>query len=128
MIQNYKLYERAKERLEAECDIVEIMNQVRRSKNFQRNFLSRRQKILLRFDSSNVIHRINDSNAESEEEKLDIDDQIVNHLDSKNNLVVLFTAAKILKIIMPYIEERQLSSFDTNLFYSFFLKNYTEEE
>jgi len=50
MIQNNKLYEKAKERLEAECDIVEVMDQVRRSKNFQRNFLSRRQKILLKFD------------------------------------------------------------------------------
>jgi len=29
---------------------------------------------------------------------------------------------------MPYFEERQLSSFDKNLFYSFFLRNYTEEE
>jgi len=39
------------------------MDQVRKSKNFQRNFLTRQQKILLKFDMNNVV------NDESEEEE-----------------------------------------------------------
>lgn len=35
-------------------------------------------------------------------------------------LVVIFTVARLYKILLPYKEERQLSYFDINLFYSFF--------
>jgi hypothetical protein len=50
MIHNSKVFERAQDRLNKDADIIEIMDQVRKSKNFQRNFLTRQQKILLKFD------------------------------------------------------------------------------
>jgi len=50
-----KLFEIAKDRLNHECDITEVMDEVRRSRIFQRDFLTEQQKILLKFDNSNVI-------------------------------------------------------------------------
>jgi excinuclease UvrABC ATPase subunit len=50
MIHVNKVFERAQDRLNKDADIIEIMDQVRKSKNFQRNFLKREQKILLKFD------------------------------------------------------------------------------
>jgi len=50
MIHVNKVFERAQDRLNKDTDIIEIMDQVRKSKNFQRNFLKREQKILLKFD------------------------------------------------------------------------------
>jgi hypothetical protein len=38
-----------------DCDLIDVMREVRMSKNFQRNFLSREQKILLMFNKSSVI-------------------------------------------------------------------------
>ena len=60
MIHMTKIFAKAKSRLDQDCNIIEIMDQVRKSKNFQRNFLSRQQKILLRFDHSNIV----DGNSE----------------------------------------------------------------
>jgi len=40
---------------------------------------------------------------------------------------VIFTLAKLLKILMPYIKEKQLSEFDLNLFYSFYNNFYSVE-
>jgi len=99
------------------------MDQIRKSKNFQRNFLSRRQKIILQFDKSNIIERVHDSGSDNEV-KEDIDTQLLKNLDSQNKMVLIFTAAKILKILIPYIKETQLAEFDKNLFYSFFLKKF----
>jgi hypothetical protein len=119
MIRMNKIFEKAKGRLDQDCDIIEVMDQVRKSKNFQRNFLSRQQKILLKFDRSNII----DGNSESEvsgDEKEDHDDIIAKNLNSPNGLVVIFTIAKLMSILKPYIEEKQLSHFDKNLFNSFY--------
>jgi len=55
LIHENKLFERAKEQLEKECDIVEIMDQIRKSKNYLKCYLSRKQKFLLAFNDSNVI-------------------------------------------------------------------------
>jgi hypothetical protein len=63
MIRVNKIFEKAVGRLDNECDIIDVMEQVRKSKNFLRNHLKREQKILLKFDYSNVI----DANSESEE-------------------------------------------------------------
>ena len=79
-----------------------IMDQVRKSKNFLRNFLSRQQKILLKFDHSNLI----DGNSEEEktgDEALDHDEVIAKNLSSPNGLVVIFTIAKLLKILKVMI-------------------------
>jgi hypothetical protein len=116
MIHVKKIFERAKERLETDCDIIEVMDQVRKSKNFQRNFLSREQKILLKFDHSNIIA----GESGSETEVIDIDEAIAKNLNSPNALVVMFTIAKLVKILKPYTEKGQLAHFDKNLFYSFY--------
>ena len=59
-----------------DCDIVEVMNQVRQSKNFRKNYMTHEEKILLRFDKSNVIDAM--SGEESGDDSLsDIDDKIV---------------------------------------------------
>lgn len=119
MIRKTKIFEEAKSRLDQDCDIIEIMDQVRKSKNFLRNFLSRQQKILLKFDHSNLI----DGNSEEEktgDESLDHDEVIAKNLSSPNGLVVIFTIAKLMKILKPYVGAEHLSSFDINLFQSFY--------
>ena len=60
MIHMTKIFAKAKSRLDQDCNIIEIMDQVRKSENFQRNFLCRQQKILLKFDHSNIV----DGNSE----------------------------------------------------------------
>ena len=66
LIRTNKMFERAKEQLDKDCDIIEIMDQTRKSKNFQRNFLSHKQKILLRFDNGNVIREV-ESESDNED-------------------------------------------------------------
>ena len=41
--------------MDKECDIICIMEQVRKSKNFLKNYLTREQKILMKYDHSNII-------------------------------------------------------------------------
>ena len=92
MIEVNKIFEKAVSRLDNECDIIDVMEQVRKSKNFLRNHLRREQKILLKFDYSNVI----DANSESEEgsgqeeEILDQDEIISKNLNSTNGLVEMW--------------------------------------
>lgn len=40
----------------------------------------------------------------------------------------MFTIAKLMKILKPYIEENQLSYFDKNLFHSFYSAQALEEK
>jgi hypothetical protein len=127
MIHMNKIFQKAKKRLDHDCDIIEVMDQVRKSKNFQRNYLSRQQKILLKFDHSNII----DGNSESEVsggDKEDHDDIIAKNLNSPNGLVVIFTIAKLMSILKPYIEVEQLSHFDKNLFHSFYSSKFLQEK
>jgi len=58
----------------------------------------------------------------------EIDERITRGLDSKSTLAVLFTVAKLFKILQPYTEEKQLSYFDINLFHSFFSSRPWEEK
>jgi len=57
-----KLFERAKASLEKECDIIELMDTMRWSKNYLKCVLERKQKLLLKFHNSNVI-RINEGSS-----------------------------------------------------------------
>ena len=50
-----RTFKRAKERIEKDCDIVHVMDVTRRYKNFARNFLSSEQKMLLKYDTKNLI-------------------------------------------------------------------------
>lgn len=60
------------------------MNEVRFGKNFRKNFLTREQKILLRFDKSNVIDAMSGKEGESDVEFSDIDKEIVANVSSKD--------------------------------------------
>lgn len=123
-----KIFEKAKGCLDDECDIIDIMDQVRRSKNFQRNFLTRQQKILLKYDYSNVIGGVHNEEESSAEEEIDIDEVIAKNLNSPNGLVVMFTISKLIKILQPYTTEGQLGYFDKNLFKSFYDNHVVEPE
>jgi hypothetical protein len=50
------------------------------------------------------------------------------NLNSPNGLVVIFTIAKLMKILKPYIEEKQLSHFEKNLFNSFYSSTSIEDK
>lgn len=58
------------------------MNEVRFGKNFRKNFLTREQKILLRFDKSNVIDAMSGREGESDAEFSEIDKEIVTNVSS----------------------------------------------
>jgi len=73
LIHDNKLFERAKAQLDKACDIFEIADISRRSKNYLRNALSHKQRILLKFDNGNVI-RANDSGSDEALENEDIDE------------------------------------------------------
>ena len=104
--------------MDKDCDLIDIMEQVRGSKNFLRNFLTREQKILLKYDVSNII---DGEHAESDEEEiLDFDDSIANNLQSDNGLVAMFTLVKLGRILNPYTQNGKLNYFDKNLFVSFY--------
>ena len=60
------------------------MNEVRFGKNFRKNFLTREQKILLRFDKSNVVDAMSGKEGESDAEFSDIDKEIVANVSSKD--------------------------------------------
>ena len=92
MIEVNQIFEKAVGRLDNECDIIDVMEQVRKSKNFMRNHLRREQKILLKFDYSNVIDANSDSEEGSaeEEEVLDQAEIISKNLNSTNGLVAMW--------------------------------------
>jgi hypothetical protein len=50
-----KLFNRAKDRYESDLDVLRIMQTVKMSENFLKSFLYHEDKLLLKFDSSNVI-------------------------------------------------------------------------
>ena len=75
---------------------------------------------MLKYDHSNVVGGFGDSSESSAEEEVDIDEIIAKNLNSQNGLVVMFTIAKLIKIMKPYIKEGQLGYFDKNLFNSFY--------
>jgi len=63
LIHDNRLFERAKAQLDKACDILEMVDSSRKSKNYLRNALSFKQRILLKFDNGNVI-RANDSGSD----------------------------------------------------------------
>ncbi len=129
MIEVNKIFEKAVGRLDNECDIIDVMEQVRKSKNFLRNHLRREQKILLKFDYSNVIDANSESEDDSaeEEEVLDQDEIISKNLNSTNGLVAMWQIGNLVKIFKPY-EGKKLEYFDANLFKSFFPVDDLESE
>ena len=102
---------------------------MRKSKNFLRNFLSREQRIMLKFDRTNVIEVNSSEEDEGVEDRdlSDIDDDITTGLQSNNGLVAVFSLARLLKVLTPFAKQRKLSKFDLNLFYSFYSNEVKEQ-
>ena len=102
---------------------------MRKSKNFLRNFLSREQRIMLKFDRTNVIEVNSSEEDEGVEDRdlSDIDDDITTGLQSNNGLVAVFNLARLLKVLTPFAKQRKLSKFDLNLFYSFYSNEVKEQ-
>ena len=91
-----KHFEHAVKRLENECDIIDVFNRIREAENFLRNFLSLQQKIMLKFDSHNVIQAKESESEGSADEPEEIKGQvdlIAKNLNSENGLVASFTIA-----------------------------------
>ena len=127
-----KNFEKAVERLENECDIIDVFDRIRKADNFLRNFLTLQQKIMLKFDSHNVIQAKGSESEDSAGEREEIighDDLISKNLNSPNGLVTAFTIVKLLKMLMPLTEDnKQLGAFELSLFKSFYGASAEKEE
>jgi hypothetical protein len=123
MLHTRKIFKKANFKLARECDIISIMDQVRKSKSFLRNHLSHEQRILQKFDCRNVIDASSSSGADSGERPSDVDEIMVHNLSHKSGLVAMFTLGKLDKILKPYTEVEKLPEFDLKLFKSFFSKD-----
>jgi hypothetical protein len=99
------------------------MEQIRRSKSFLSNYMSHEQKILHKFDCSNVIDASSATGSESESGPSDVDEIMVQNLSHKSGLVAMFTVGKLNKILKPYTAIKKLPEFDLKLFKSFFAKD-----
>ena len=80
MMHNMKVYKKAAATIDKDCDIIDVMNCVRKTKNFTRNFMTREQKILMKFDQKNIIDGEVETESGSGEEFSDIDDLITTNL------------------------------------------------
>jgi len=104
MIRVNRMFNKAKDYLDEECDIIDIMNSVRKSNNFNQTFLTREQKILLRNVNNNIINEIHSDKESESEEEVCIDEQIAKNLSSSNTIVVMFTIGKLVKILKRYTQ------------------------
>ena len=101
------------------------MNGVRKSKIFLKNFMTREQKVVMRYDVSNVVDGSEESpESGAEPSDSDFDDVIAKNLQSKNGFTAMLTLAKISKILEPYTKSKKLNHFDWNLFKSFLSKEH----
>ena len=100
MLNTRRIFKKANKKIGRECDLLSIMEQVRRSKSFLRNYMSHEQKILHKFDCSNVIDASSSSGTESGPS--DVDEIMVHNLSHESGLVAMFTVGKLSKLLKPY--------------------------
>lgn len=100
MLHNSTVYKKAAARYSKDCDIVKVMENVRQSNNFMKNFLTREQKLLLKFDMNNIID--GESSSGTEGGPSDIDEIISTNLSSSNGLIAMFTLLKVKTLLKPY--------------------------
>ena len=111
--------------MDKDFDLIDIMNGVRKSKIFLKNFMTREQKVVMRYDVSNVVDGSEESpESGAEPSDSDFDDVIAKNLQSKNGFTAMLTLAKISKILEPYTKSKKLNHFDWNLFKSFLSKEH----
>ena len=121
-----KMYDEAEGRYKEKLDILTVMGVVNNASNFMKNFLTREQRILLKFDAGNII-----SAGESDEccgaggsgeESFDPDDRMIANLSHKNSLCSMFTLAKLTNVLDPFTR-RKLSEFEIKLIKNFYNKD-----
>jgi len=88
-----------------------------------KNFLTQQQKILMKFDSANLINGSSESEVKSD---IDIDQVMVNKLNSpsqRSGLVALFTTMKLRDILETYTKQNPIPDFDLRLLKAYFDKD-----
>ena len=128
------LFEKAQDKYMQDLDIMSITSAIRKSTVFMKNFLSREQNMLLKFDSNNVIELSDEGNngmCQFDDLKNnpgeDQDDRLINLLQHKNGLVAMFTLSKLSKILGKF-EKKQLTQFEINMAKSFFQSQEGQEQ
>lgn len=80
------------------------MGIVNSSGNFLKSFLTKEQKILLKFNAGNIILADDSGDCcvgSEEEEEQDIDDRMIANLTHKNVMCSIFTLAKLTNALDP---------------------------
>ncbi len=86
-----KLFKQAKKRYEEDLDVLRIMQTIKQSANFLKSYLSHENKLLLKFDNTNVI-AVSSSDADGDKEEEyksdsdnnDQDDRLIENLNHKD--------------------------------------------
>ena len=93
-----------------------------------KNFLTGEQKMLLKFDNTNVISSGDDLGSDRYESDIDkMHERMIEDLWHTNGLVGMFTLGKISKILLNYPKIEKLHHFDINLIKSFYSKDHLQE-
>jgi hypothetical protein len=71
MMQRRKIFKKGIMKIGKECDLLSMMNQARRSKNFLKNYLTHEQKILQKFDCTNLINGSSSSGTDDKPSDID---------------------------------------------------------
>lgn len=108
------MFKKAEERYLKDLDIISFSKTIRESINFQKNYLSNQQKLLMKFDYCNVI------NAETDGSEVeDYNERMVSNISGDNGMVAMFTLGKLSQLLSNYTQSK-LEFFDNNLFKSFY--------
>jgi len=105
-----------------ELDVMNLIRTVRMAKVFISSVMTRRQRLLLRFQKQNLIE------SDTEKSALSSENMLLDDLNHKNNLVRLFTVGNIKKRLMTLTEEKKLSYLDIRLLKGFYTSSRTELE
>jgi len=104
------------------------MQTVNQSKNFLKSFLYHDDKLLLKFDGSNVIDPSSsddDTNHSIEKIKTDSSDddyneKLIENLNNKDRLTSIFALGRLKKYLMPLVNNEKLTPFKKRLLKNFF--------
>ena len=121
-----KMFDKAEGKYTEKLDILNVMGVVNNSGNFLKSFLTREQKILLKFDADNIISADDSGDCcggdSGGEQSIDEDDRMIANLSHKNSLCSMFTLAKLTNVLDPFTR-RKLSEFEVKLFKNFYNKD-----
>jgi hypothetical protein len=117
-----QLYKNANQKLARQLDIINVMQTIWRSKLLLSSVLDSRQRMLLLFQSRNVVRDLEESDDATESET-DIEMQFKSQLNDPNPMKRLWTLGKMLKKVGEYYrlpEAQMLNSIDKKLLQGIF--------